>query len=68
MSLCGALIALAVVAADRLGSAAALCSAPGDDAAGAEQSGTPARLTVPYGVAIAAAGILILLLQSSPPG
>lgn len=63
MSICGALVALAVVAHNRLGGAAA---------AGAlehqEPPEPPARLTVPYGVAISVAGIVTLLAQSFPPG
>ena len=63
MSICGALVALAVVAHNRLGVAAA---------AGAlehqEPPEPPARLTVPYGVAISLAGIVTLLAQSFPPG
>jgi prepilin peptidase CpaA len=68
MSLCGALIALVVVAADRL--APRLRSAPRAARSPPVRAdrGSSARLTVPYGVAIAAAGILTLLLQSNPRG
>ena len=97
MALSGGVLALAVLAADRLGpwfrsiplvigvgdgpSRLAILAEekldrwlpfmarPATNAPGAEQaSGTPARPTVPYGVAIAAAGILILVLQTSSPG
>jgi prepilin peptidase CpaA len=67
MSVCGALVALAVFTADKLGwgplpNSAELSPAQQEDRE------KLARVTVPYGVAIAAAGVLILFLQSSPPG
>ena len=71
MSLCGALVALAVIAADRLGPAfdkLGLRSIPRRAPMPPAPPGTPARLSLPYGVAIAAAAVLILLVQSSPPG
>ena len=61
MSVSGALVALAVLSRDRLGRRAVTSPAP-------EGQAPPARLTVPYGVAIAAAGIVTLLVQSFPPG
>jgi prepilin peptidase CpaA len=64
MSICGALVALAVVAHNRLGQRAATGPALEDQ----EPPEPPARLTVPYGVAIAAAGIVTLLVQSFHPG
>jgi prepilin peptidase CpaA len=63
MSICGALVALAVVAHKRLGGAAAAAALEHQ-----EPPEPPARLTVPYGVAISAAGIVTLLAQSFPPG
>ena len=56
-----AIPALAVVSRDRLGRRAVASPAP-------EDQDPPARLTVPYGVAIAAAGIVTLLVQLFPPG
>jgi prepilin peptidase CpaA len=61
MSVSGALVALAVLSRDRLGRRDVTASVP-------EDRETSARLTVPYGVAIAAAGIVTLLVQSFPPG
>jgi prepilin peptidase CpaA len=61
MSICGALVALAVVAHNSLGGAAAALEHQ-------EPPEPPARLTVPYGVAISLAGIVTLLAQSFPPG
>jgi prepilin peptidase CpaA len=58
MSVCGALVAVAVLARDRFGMRRATTPA-------SEQPEASARLTVPYGVAIAAAGIITLLVQSS---
>jgi prepilin peptidase CpaA len=57
MSLCGALVAGAVLAVDRLG-LHRLRACP------AEPPRPLARLTVPYGVAIAAAGVFTLLSQT----
>ncbi len=97
MSLCGALLAVGVVAQSRLGRylervplLIGWCGIPlrltvmaegmlhrwlrpnrrpATAAIGGEDHpGTTARPSVPYGVAIAAAGVLILVLQSSPPG
>src|SRR5215469_13978657 len=56
MSISGALVAVAVLARDRLGLRRA--TTPPLEAQEAR-----ARLTVPYGVAIAAAGIVVLLVQ-----
>jgi prepilin peptidase CpaA len=61
MSISGALVALAVLSRDRFGRRAITSPA-------AEHQNPPARLTVPYGVAIAAAGIVTLLVQSLPLG
>lgn len=60
MSVSGALMAVAVLARDRLGRRQATAPA-------AEDQELSARLTVPYGVAIAAAGIASLLVQYLPP-
>jgi prepilin peptidase CpaA len=60
MSVSGALMAVAVLARDRLGRRQATAPA-------AEDQEISARLTVPYGVAIAAAGIVSLLVQYLPP-
>ncbi len=69
MSLSGAVVSIAVVAANKL--------APSLDKLGLRPIPRPvtvpvsrqsARLSVPYGVAIAAAGVVILVLQSSAPG
>lgn len=67
MSVCGGLLALAAVGAGRFGVAMQYLlyravRAPREPAT------MRARPSVPYGVAIAAAGILILVLQSSQPG
>jgi prepilin peptidase CpaA len=61
MSVSGALIAVAILAQDRLVRRRATAPAT-------EDQDTPARLTVPYGVAIAAAGIVSLLAQTVRPG
>jgi prepilin peptidase CpaA len=61
MGICGALVALAVLARNRLGPHPEI-------APPLEDRDIPARLTIPYGVAIAAAGIVTLLVQSFPPG
>ncbi len=49
MSVSGALIALAIVARDRLG-LRRVATTPASEGAGPEDQETPARLTVPYGV------------------
>lgn len=56
MGLFGLVVTLAVLAADRLARRPALARAAGD-------TKPAARLTVPYGVAIAASGILTLVTQ-----
>jgi prepilin peptidase CpaA len=61
MSVCGALVAVAVLARNRFGLQPVTTP-------NSEQQETPARLTVPYGVAIAAAGIVTLFVQYFPPG
>jgi len=61
MSVCGALVALAVFAGDRLG----LRSATTLPQEGREQTD---RLTVPYGMAIALAATLTLFVQSTVLG
>lgn len=61
MSLCGLLVTLATLAASKL--VPRLAAVPH-----AALPGKAARPTVPYGVAIAAAGILVLLLQSPISG
>jgi len=63
MSVCGALVAVAVLAHNRLGRRVAA-----SDPEHPEPPEPPARLTVPYGVAISVAGIVTLLAQSFPPG
>ena len=60
MSVSGALIAVAVLARDRLGLRRAAATPA------LEEQEAKARLTVPYGVAIAAAGIVVLLVQYFP--
>ena len=59
MSVSGALMAVAVLARDRLGRRQATAPA-------AEDQEISARLTVPYGVAIAVAGMVSLLVQYFP--
>jgi prepilin peptidase CpaA len=66
MSLCGGILALAVVAAHKLGPSLRPVARAATAPPAREDRGS-ARLTVPYGVAIAAAGVLVLL-QSSVPG
>jgi prepilin peptidase CpaA len=68
MSLCGAFISLAMLTADKLGPMLRHNPRPAMLPAPENSRGTPGRLSVPYGVAIAAAGIVILVLQSSSPG
>ena len=68
MSLCGALVAFAVLAAAKLGPWLRDIPAPATMSPARKDQGTPARPSVPYGVAIAAAGVLVLVLQSSVPG
>jgi prepilin peptidase CpaA len=65
MSLCGALISLAMLTADKLGPMLRHSPRPAILPVPENSQGTPRRLSVPYGVAIAAAGILVLALQSS---
>jgi prepilin peptidase CpaA len=62
MGLCGFVVTLAVLAAARLAPRPAAVRLP------ATHSSTPARPTVPYGVAIAGSGILTLVLQSVVSG
>jgi prepilin peptidase CpaA len=66
MSVSGALIAVAVLARDRLGLRRATAPAPEYQQTPIEDRETQARLTVPYGVAIAAAGMISLLIQYFP--
>jgi prepilin peptidase CpaA len=61
MSIAGALISVAVLAHAKLGPRRVTEPALNDQE-------TPARLTVPYGVAIAAAGVVSLLVQTLQPG
>ena len=68
MSLCGALISLAMLTADKLGPMLRHSPRPAMLPVPEKSRGTAERLSVPYGVAIAAAGILVLALQSSLPG
>lgn len=63
MSLCGAAIAVAILIASKFGGPLRHLL-PAAAPAAAEP---PAPPTVPYGVAIALAGVLILVLQSSVP-
>lgn len=60
MSVSGALLAIAVLARDRLERRRATAPAP-------EDGERPALLTVPYGAAIAAAAIVSLVLQNFRP-
>jgi prepilin peptidase CpaA len=68
MSLCGALISLAVLAANKFGPVLRYGPRQAMASVSEEIRGTPERLSVPYAVAIAAAGVLILVLQSLHPG
>jgi len=68
MSLCGAFVSLAMLTADKLGPMLRHSPRPAMLPVPENSRGTPGRLSVPYGVAIAAAGIVILALQSSFPG
>jgi len=68
MSLCGAGISLAMLTADKLGPMLRHSPRAATLPAAEKSRDTPGRLSVPYGVAIAAAGIVILALQSSLPG
>ena len=67
MSLCGGVLALAILARDklrpRLLSLLQLASVPSAKPPGC--SVAPSRSTVPYGVAIAAAGAITLILEAS---
>ena len=66
MSVSGALIALAILAAVKLGLRA--MPNPPQRTPALEQQEKMARVTVPYGLAIAAAGVVTLFLQSYPHG
>jgi Flp pilus assembly protein protease CpaA len=66
MSLCGGLIALAILMARKL-EIPLRHLFPSPVQARAGSSAAPARPSVPYGVAIAMAGVLVLVLQSSVP-
>jgi prepilin peptidase CpaA len=68
MSLCGALMAFAVLAAEKLAPRLRPARLPTVPPPARAERGSSARLTVPYGVAIAVAGVVTLFLQSSPPG
>lgn len=71
MSVCGALVAFAVLAGSKLGMRPMPHGAampPHSENPDHEFPERPARLTVPYGVAIAAAGIFTLLVQSFASG
>jgi prepilin peptidase CpaA len=67
MSVSGALIAVAVLARNRLGLRRATALDLDAEDQAAEDQEASARLTVPYGVAIAAAGMVSLLVQYFPP-
>jgi prepilin peptidase CpaA len=62
MSLFGLVVTLVVLAADRL------AARPSAESLGATYDPPPAPPTVPYGVAIAAAGVVTLVLQSVVTG
>ena len=67
MSLCGGALALAILAREKLGPLTSCFSRPTSIRVATRILGSvaePARSTVPYGVAIAAAGIIILVLET----
>jgi prepilin peptidase CpaA len=66
MSVCGGLIALAILAGDKLGFRST--AHPDNTVPDQEPQQKSARLTVPYGVAIALAAIFTLLVQTGIPG
>jgi prepilin peptidase CpaA len=66
MSVCGALVALAVVAGERLGLQPG--ARPATMPVAQEHQQPRARLTVPYGVAIALAAIFTLLVRTTFAG
>jgi len=68
MSLCGALIALAIVAVRKLGVSPGPATPPLPRPAVQDPLQRPDRPSVPYGVAIAVGAVLILVLQSTNPG
>jgi prepilin peptidase CpaA len=68
MSLCGAFISLIMITVDKLSPMLRHGSRLGTLPVPEESRETPQRLSVPYGVAIAFAGIFILAHQSSLPG
>jgi hypothetical protein len=69
MSVCGAPLRLAVITQEKLDRWLWYIPRPATSPAGLEEcQGVPARPSVPYGVAIAVAGVLILFFQSSVPG
>ncbi len=67
MSLCGGALGLTILAADRLRPLLWRASSSATMPSSTESTAALARPTVPYGVAIAAAGIITLILQMPLP-
>jgi len=70
MSLCGGPLALAILGRDNLGPWLERLSRPAGMPSAMEATGriaAPMRSTVPYGAAIAAAGVIMLILKNSLP-
>jgi prepilin peptidase CpaA len=68
MSICGGALALAILARDKFRSRFWILSRPVRGPSATQAVGciaAPARSTVPYGVAIAVAGVIMLILETS---
>jgi prepilin peptidase CpaA len=68
MSLCGAVVSIAVIAGNKLAPSLDTLGLRPSPSCAAENAAVPPRPSVPYGVAIAAAGAIILIFQSTVPG